>query len=220
MNRFGRDEPQPRSSSSPDWCLTPWTKVGQDSGSGSVAEVPTGGQLVWGPGYSHGSVGGQLTLITWQSLKLRTPSKSQRHDFRWGDGLTAQQGPNSHGTRAGCLSDTSSPPLKRLRVSFLIWKAGLWGQAGALPVPRASAISLCTPRCSNRGRRPRPSPLCSSLLEYTLLEARWKPARTASMNCDVLNPSSPTTARPPSSISVLCESPAWDLGCWRGSRRQ
>ena len=66
---------------------------------------------------------------------------------------------------------------------------------------------LCTPRCSNHERRPRPSrsaPACWST-PPPRGSRRWKPAPIASsMNCDVLEPSSPTTARSPrSSISVL-----------------
>lgn len=66
---------------------------------------------------------------------------------------------------------------------------------------------FCTPRCSNRERRPRPlrsAPACWST-PPPRGSRRWKPAPTASsMNCDVLEPSSPTTAHSPrSSISVL-----------------
>lgn len=189
-----------------------------------MAEVPTGGQLVWGPGYSHGSVGGQLTLITWQSLKLRTPSKSQRHDFRWGDGLTAQQGPNSHGTRAGCLSDTSSPPLKRLRVSFLIWKAGLWGQAGALPCPGPQPSPL-HPQVFKSRTPPEAIALCSSLLEYTP-SSRLSPLEACAhsffdeLRCPGTQLPNNRPLPPLFNFSPGGESPAWDLGCWRGSRRQ
>ena len=56
---------------------------------------------------------------------------------------------------------------------------------------------LCTPRCSNHERRPRPSrsaPACWST-PPPRGSRRWKPAPIASsMNCDVLEPSSPVTA--------------------------
>lgn len=100
----------------------------------------------------------------------------------------------AHLPSRGCVSVSSS---------------GKRGCGGKQEHSRAQGLShlLCTPRCSNRGRRPRPSrsvPACWST-PPPRGSRRWKPARTASsMNCDVLEPSSPTTARsPPSSISVL-----------------
>lgn len=63
------------------------------------------------------------------------------------------------------------------------------------------------PRCLNLERRLRPSrsALACWSTHRPRGSPRWKPVPTASlMNCDVPEPSSPTTARyPPSSISVL-----------------
>lgn len=93
-----------------------------------------------------------------------------------------------------------------------MWKVGLWEVGRSIPGPRAShPCHLCPlhpPKVFKSRTPPEAIALCSSLLEYTHRpqgSPRWKPVPTASlMNCDVLEPSSPTTARfPLSSISVL-----------------
>lgn len=104
-------------------------------------------------------------------------------------------------------------------LSFLIWKVGLWEagshircqHCGSMPVPGEShPHDLCPtspPRFLNLERRLRPSrsALACWSTHRPQGSPRWKPVPTASlMNCDVTEPSSPTTARfPPSSISVL-----------------
>lgn len=109
-----------------------------------------------------------------------------------------------------------SPQRKWLPVSGCA-TFGKWGcgsQAGAAGCRSPCAWAVHPPdrspfplRCSNLERRQRPSH--SALACWSTHRPQgsppWKPAPTASlMNCDVMEPSSPTTARfPRSSISVL-----------------
>lgn len=89
-----------------------------------------------------------------------------------------------------------------------------------------STSAPCSPhRCSNLGHHPRP--LHSAQACWSTRHPHgcphWRPAPTASlMSCGPLEPSSPTTARfPPSLTSVLVVRAVWGQwscwGTWRGS---